>query len=132
MKHIDTYSTIYNVDIAVANKEVTFKDLQKKYKYPDDSELVENDDNPIAYAERLVDKNTGHAVILIKYCRDNDVKGVDKRADFINTIAHEATHAAMYIYSKIGEKVFVDDSNELLSYLIGWISECIYKTWTKK
>jgi len=132
MKHIDVYKTIYNVDLVVANKDVTIKDIQKKYVNPNDSEYTEDDDC-IAYTSApLKDRKTNQPVILIRYCRDSKITNIDKRLDFINTIGHEAIHAAMFIYSKIGEKVFVDDSNELLSYLVGWIAECIYKTWTKK
>lgn len=131
-KYIDTYKTIYGVDLVVASKNVTTKDLQKKYTCSNGEELKEDNDNYTASTTCCQDKYTGRYVILVQYYRDSPVKGVDKKLDFINTCSHEATHVAMDIYSYIGEKVFPEDSNELLANLIGWATECIYKTWTKK
>lgn len=131
MKHIDTYKTIYSVDLVVANKDVTLKDLQKKYSTHDDNPLPELEDC-IACTIYGKNKETGRYTIIVKYNRDSKIKGVNKRLDLVNTAAHEATHVVMAIYDQIGEKVFPQDSNELLSCLIGWATECIYKTWTKK
>ena len=133
MKHIDTYSTIYNIDIVVANKQVTWKELKKKYTYSDGKELIDDEeDNAIASTSYCKDINTGKYTILVKYNKDNDVKGINKRLDLINTVSHEATHVVMAIYSFIGEKVYPADSNELLANTLGWVAECIYNTWTKK
>ena len=131
-KHIDTYSSIYPVDLVVANETVTLKDLQKKYSYDNEEELTEDIIEGLATTSRCKDKNTGKYVILVKYNHNTTVKGDDKRLCFINTVSHEAVHVAMDIYSFIGEKVYPNDENELLAYLIGWITQCIYKTLTKK
>lgn len=129
-KYIDTYSTIYGVDLVVANKNVTLKDLQNKYTYSDDREL--DDIDCIASTSYCKNKNTNRYTILVRYNHDSKVKGIDKRLDFINTCSHEATHVVMAIYHYINEKIFPEDSNELLANLVGWATECIYKTWTKK
>lgn len=131
-KHIDTYSSIYPVDLVVANETVTLKDLQKQYSYDNEEELTEDIIDGLASTSRCRDKNTGKYVILVKYNHNTTVKGDDKRLCFINTISHEAVHVAMDIYSFVGEKVYPNDENELLAYLIGWITQCIYKTLTKK
>lgn len=133
MKHIDTYSTIYNIDIVVANKQVTWKELKKRYTYSDGRELIDDkEDTAIASTSYCKDINTGKYIILVKYNKDSEVKGVNKRLDLINTVSHEATHVVMAIYDFIGEKVYPADSNELLANTIGWVAECIYNTWTKK
>ena len=131
-KYIDIYPTIYRVDLVVANEAVTLKDLQKKYTYVDGTELDENiTADCIASTSTCRDKETGKYIILVKYVADTKVKGIDKKLDLLDTAAHEATHVCMRIYSKIGEDVYKDDSNELLAYLLGWATECIYKTLKK-
>lgn len=126
---IDVYNTIYNVDIVVANKYTTIEQLNKRYK-PLEGDLFEDSDC-IAYTDLGYDRKTNMPVIIVRYVHDNNIVGVDKKTDLINTCAHEAVHVCMRIYSKIGEGVYKDDSNELLAYLTGWVTECIYKTWTK-
>ena len=130
-KHIDTYETPYDVHIVIANEAVTLEDLQKKYKYCNDKELHDDFTQFIATTARCTDKATGRNVVLIKYNHSSRFKDVDKKLDFINTVSHEALHAALDIYAYIGQDVDVNN-NESLAYFIGWISERIYKTWTKK
>ena len=126
---IDVYPTFYDVDIVVANKYTTIKDINKRYKTVEGSDF--EDDNSIAFTDIGYDRKTDKAVIIVKYNHDSKIKGIDKKVDLINTCAHEALHVCMKIYSKIGEKVYQDDSNELFAYLLGWVAECIYKTLTK-
>lgn len=126
---IDVYPTIYNVDIVVANKYTTTKQINKLYMTVDGKDF--EDDDCIAYTDRGYNRKTNKAIVLVRYCRDNNVVGLDKKLELINTCAHEAVHVCMTIYSKIEETVYKDDSNELLAYLLGWVTECIYKTWTK-
>lgn len=126
---IDVYETIYDMDIVVANKYTTVEQLNKVYCDVQHDDLSEID--AVAYTEVGYDRKTDKAVVIVKYVRDSK-HAKDKKVDLINTAAHEALHVCMDIYSKIGEKVFEQDSNELFAYLIGWVTECIYKTWTKK
>ena len=126
---IDVYSTIYNVDLVVANKYTTIKQLNKVYCNIEHNDL--EDDDCVAYTERGYDRKTDKPVIIVRYVRQSKW-AEDQKSDLINTAAHEALHVCMDIYSKIGEKIFEQDSNELFAYLIGWVTECIYKTWTKK
>jgi hypothetical protein len=92
---------------------------------------VFEDSDCIAFTNVGYNIKTNTPVIIVKYVHDSNVVGVDKKIDLINTCAHEALHVCMRIYSKIGEEVFKDDSNELFAYLLGWVTECIYRTWTK-
>ena len=126
---IDVYPTIYNVDLVVANKYTTIEQLNKVYCDVNNEDLT--DDTSIAYTERGYDRKTDKPVIIVRYVRQSKW-AEDQKLDLINTAAHEALHVCMDIYSKIGEKIFEQDSNELFAYLIGWVTECIYKTWTKK
>ena len=131
MKHIDTYKTPFILDLVVANKEVNIKDLQKKYTFSNGEELTEREDD-IAYTAYCKNKITGRYTIIVKYNKDVTIKDINKKIDLVNTVAHEAVHVVMAIYDYVGEKVFPQDSNELMAYLTGWVSECIYTTWTKK
>lgn len=128
---IDTYQTIYNVDIVVANKYTTLKQINTLYESVEHKPF-EDYDSDIAYTAIGYNKKTNKPIILVRYVRDSKVTNTDEKLDLINTCAHEALHVCMNIYTKIGEKVFEQDSNELFAYLIGWVTECIYKTWTKK
>ena len=130
-KHIDIYKTPYDVHIVIANEAVTLEDLRKKYKYCNDNELSDRLTQSAASTARCTDKVTGRDVVLVKYNRPSRFKDADKKSDFINTISHEALHAALSVYAYIGQDVDVNN-DESLAYFVGWISECIYKTWTKK
>jgi len=129
---IDTYETLYGVDIVVANRNTTLKDLQKLYVYSDGAVL---DDYIIeamaasAIVKRIKDNKT---CVLIKDNKDSSTKGVDKKIDRINTIAHEALHAVFYIYENYMDQKLCGCSSEPACYLIGYIAECVYKTLTKK
>lgn len=126
---VDIYETIYDIDIVVANRYTTVEQLNKTYCTINHEDLTDTD--AVAYTECVYDRNTDKACIIVRYVHDSK-HAKDKKLDLINTAAHEALHVCMDIYSKIGEDVYKNDSNELFAYLIGWITECIYKTWTKK
>ena len=126
---IDVYPTVYNVDLVVANRYVTIAQLNKRYKTADGKDF--EDDDYICFTQTGYDRKTNKAVIVVRYVHPYNAVGIDKNADLINTCAHEAAHVCMRIYSKIGEEVYKDDSNELLAYLLGWVTECIYKTLKK-
>jgi hypothetical protein len=130
---IDVYPTIYGVDLVVANRYTTIEQINKSYCTVDHEDLIDTDAaGYTAYTEAfLCDKKTNKPCILVRYMQ-HPKYAKDKKLELINTAAHEALHACMDIYSKIGEDVYKNDSNELFAYLIGWITECIYKTWTKK
>lgn len=131
-KIINVYNTVYDIVLVVANSKVTLKDLQKKYTYADGAELDEAIKDAIATTCSIRDRQTGRYGILVVYNKDSSVKGVNKTLDRINSAAHEAVHVAMRIYSYIEEDIDPVRSNEHLSYLIGWATQCIYDTWTKK
>ena len=128
---IDTYETLYGVDIVVANRQVSLEKLQKLYTYGDGVVLDDFITDALAtttVVKRISDNKT---CILIKDNKDTDVKSVDKKLDYINTIAHESLHAVLDIYDIINQKICTC-TPEPMCYLIGYIAECVYKTLTKK
>jgi hypothetical protein len=128
---IDTYSTIYFVDVAVANKYVTLEELKELYTYADGVELDEAILECQCTTTACIRKSDNKSVVLIKYNHDSIIKGVDNKVDFINTICHEAGHVVLDIYDHMGQKI-CNCSSEPFCYLLGYIAECAYKTLTKK
>jgi hypothetical protein len=128
---IDTYETIYNVDIVVANKYATLEELKELYIFSDKVELDEGILNGDCTASTCYNKSNDKPVVLIKYNHPTKIKGKNKTLDFVNTVCHEAGHAVLDIYDFIGQNVNAD-SSEPFCYLLGYIAECVYKTLTKK
>lgn len=128
---IDTYTTIYYVDIVVANKYTTLEELQELYEFSNEEELTEDIMKSDCSASRCRRKSDGKACILIKHNCSCKIKGVNKHLDLINTVAHEAGHAVLDIYEYIGQDI-CNCSPEPFCYLLGYIAECTYKTLTKK
>ena len=119
------YCDIYDVDIIIANKYVTAEQIKKSYTYYDGVIIKDNTliDNP-AVVCKVRNIKTGRYCILIKFNRDSR----DETKEYlINTISHEALHVALDIYELIQQEVYFS-SPEPLCYLVGWVSECIYKT----
>lgn len=130
---IDTYSNIYPVDLVVANKYVTLEQLQELYDYGDKQKLDNKVTDPecnatTTYVRRKKDEKS---CILVKYNNNNCSKLVDKKVNFISTISHEAGHVALDIYDYIQQNI-CNCSPEPFCYLLGWATECIYKTLAKK
>lgn len=128
---IDTYTTIYFVDIVVANKYTTLDQLKELYTYSDDVELDECIMNNVCTTSTCRRKSDNKDCILIKYNKDSSIKGVDKTLDLINTICHESGHAVLDIYDHMSQSVCTC-SQEPFCYLLGYIGECVYKTLRKK
>jgi len=131
-KHIDTYSTVYGVDVVVANKSVEVKDLQKSYTYSDDKELGDEINDCLASTATCRNRKTGRYVILVKYNSPTSIVGVDKKLDMINSASHEAFHVLMHLLSFANQDIKPNSNVETQAYYIGWLTEIIYNTWTKK
>ena len=102
---IDTYETLYDIDIVVANRQVSLDKLRKLYTYGDGvmlDDFIADGLSTTAVVKRISDNKT---CILIKDNKDTDVKSIDKKLDHINTIAHESLHAVLDIYDIIDQKV---------------------------
>lgn len=129
-KYIDTYKTLYGVDLVVC-KNVTLKDLQSKYTYATDAELEDSIFEPQLCSVQAKNKKTGRYVLLVMYNYDNSLKDIDKKVDFIDGMCHEAGHVTLDLYAFIQEHNIIE-CQEPFCYMLGYVAGCIYKTWTKK
>lgn len=127
---IDTYSSIYPVDLVVANKYTTLEELKELYIYSDGVELDEHIMDYSATTSTIKRKSDNKFCILVKYNRSAGYV-CDAKLEFINTCSHEATHVALDIYEFVGQDV-CNCSSEPFCYLQGWATECIYRTLTRK
>ena len=128
---VDIYPTIYGVDLVVARKSATLEDLKKDYMYYDGVELDDDVSSFTCSACKCKRKSDNRYCVVIKYNHPCSVKGIDKKADLVNTCAHEAGHAALFIYEYVEQNVCFC-SQEPFCYLVGWVAECMYKTLQKK
>lgn len=55
-----------------------------------------------------------------------DINACDDKTELVDTIAHEATHAAVALLDHIGQ-AYDSDNSEALAYLIGWISGWLWE-----
>jgi uncharacterized protein YjaZ len=81
-------------------------------------------------------KNNEATVYVIQQKDGERYKGIiivftEKKYMSVKTIAHEATHAARFIWDHLGE---VFPSEEADAYLVGWVAKCceIVKDYKKK
>ena len=134
MKNIDIYETMYDVNIAVCNRKCTDKDIINNFLTSDGKEITEEylstKPTTSAYTFRAIDKRNKYAKFVVRilntYCKTK----LERDTDLINTIAHEAMHVVLDTFNKMDEVVSVH-VQEPYAYYIGWIFECIYKSYKK-
>lgn len=126
---IDTYETIYNIDVVVANELVTLKKLRELFEYLDGKELKECFAEWDVVTATLTRKSDGAYVVLIKFNRISDgfVSSGDKLLDMIDICSHEATHAALDIYSSASATIDMENQ-ENFAYFVAYIAERAAKT----
>ena len=73
------YNETYEVYLAVANKDVTLKQLQNKYTFSDGVELTDGILNGSSSTATCKDKNTDAIVILVKYNHESYDKTRNRR-----------------------------------------------------
>ena len=127
---IDTYETIYYVDLVVANQYTTLEELKKLYIYSDGVELDEQIMDTTASTSTIRRKSDGKDCILVKFNGYAGIKCIDKKTELHNTIAHEAGHVCIDIYDHMRQNI-CPCSQEPFCYLLGWVTQCIYKTLKK-
>lgn len=133
IKTIDTYTNdIYETHLIVATKDVTLEELKELYTYSDNIELDDDLMGPSASSSTVKSKVDNTYAVLVKfnnfpkYCKT----AKQKAYYIINTAAHEAAHYCLDVFDWIGCKAN-RETTEPFAYLLGWATECIYKTWTK-
>ena len=126
--YIDTYESIYPVLLVVANDAATAKDLNKYFEWGDGCEILDSElsncDGCVVKVVRKSDKSKVLLVKINKYRNTLDAMGI---------AAHEAGHVVLATYSLIEDKICQDDGKqEPFCYYLEWVTQCIYKTMTKK
>lgn len=134
MKNIDIYETMYDVNIAVCNRKCTDKDIINNFLTSDGKEITEEylstKPTTSAYTFIAIDKRNKYATFVVRILNVFGNTKLEKDTDLINTIAHEAMHIVLDTFDKMGEIVSVH-VQEPYAYYIGWICECIYKSYKK-
>lgn len=130
---IDTYESIYPVDLVVANKYVTLEELQDLFTYVDGSELDDAviDSTSNCTVTPVIRKSDDKSCELVKFIGNKCAKSTNKTENYISTISHEAGHVCLDIYEFIQQNI-CNCSPEPFCYLLGWVTKCIYKTLNKK
>lgn len=121
---VDKYNTVYCFDMYVVlnpNKA----ELDKRFEWLCDHSSIYDESNIKLSAYScigVIDKSNGRQCFVVII---NEL-GVDELYD-INTIAHEAFHVTMDLLNTC-RLPYSDDSCEAYAYLLGYLTECIYKT----
>lgn len=119
-----TIYVIKNADIDYLTKRFDY-DCSKPNEFKDSLEdSVTNYKGSTYYG--IIEKSTNRCVILILLNPDDKYKSA-----IMNTIAHESLHAAFRMLD-INSISLDSSTNELFANLVGWITECCYKTYYKK
>ena len=128
---IDKYTQpiFYPTDLYVV-KNFTIEDITSRFVWSDGVEITEED----------LGIHKAQAVALCPlYLKDDKsrtlcsvilVNGIQSGST-INVVSHESMHIAQDIleHSGIG---LTRDTSEVYAYMVGWISDCFYKTVKKK
>lgn len=130
-KRIDIYTTIWDVDIVVANKYVTLEELKETYEYSDSTELNDTIIDGCGTTATVRNKKTKALCCLVKYNRHITRKDYDSLLDIVNTAVHEAVHCCLDIYSQCGVDIHYDNQ-EPVAYEIASITTNILKTLLNK
>ena len=120
---IDKYNTVYGFNLfVILNPDNSV--IDKRFAFRQDESSI-YDGKLSKYAGYTVngayDKSTDEdcEIIVINKLYNDDGD--------INTFAHESFHAAVDILESCDIKLSYD-TNEVFAYLIGYFTECIYKT----
>lgn len=130
---IDTYSTIYDMDVVVANELVGLKKLKDLFEYIDGKELEDSYVEWDVVTSLLKRKSDGAYTVLVKFNKISDsfVSSGDKLLDMLDVCTHEATHAALDIYKSVSAEIDMENQ-ETFAYFVAYIAERIAKTLLNK
>lgn len=129
--NIDIYKTIYDLDLAVCRKNYKIKNIINTYERLNGDPLDEKlFDDSTAFTFACRNKETKVYTIVVAINKTKGKTRQDKNADLTNSISHEAAHVVLETYAKIMDNVSVDHQ-EPFAYYLGWVAECIYRTYNK-
>lgn len=124
---IDKYNTVYGFNLfVILNPDKSVVD--KRFSFRDDSSSIMDDEwaDYTAYTVRGaydLSNNEDCEIIVINK--------LNNTVEDVNTFAHESFHAAVDILEACHIKL-TDDTNEVFAYLIGYFTECVNKTASKR
>lgn len=120
-----TIYIIKNMDVDYLAKRFNYKCATNDDFKQDLIESRDSSEGTTCYY--VVENSTGLYVILILL----NPKFLYKKPEIINLMAHESLHAAFRMLDL--NSISLDSStNELFANLVGWLTECCYKTYYKK
>lgn len=123
---IDKYTqSVYPIQNLYICKNYTQKDIDKYFRYTDNCKLdLDFSADAICYTG-VADKDNKYCILVLL----NDCLFDAKTEYYLERVcAHEAIHAALYMYKYMGQKVSYDNCNEPFAYLNEYIFDCILKT----
>lgn len=92
-------------------------ELNEMFRHKSTGETIRFEEYGLNSKEALVfpvfRRETGDSGVLIVF--------TGKKYMSCKTIAHEAVHAAGYMFQHIGQEI---DSEEAFAYLVGWVADC--------
>jgi len=117
---------VIELDIAIYGKKLWVaisndgKRLNGRFRHAYDKEGVVFDERFLKYqavTAKVEEVESGNLGVLIVF----------RRRDYMTcqSIAHESTHAAGYVYDYINEDIRRTD--EPYAYLVGWIADCCWR-----
>lgn len=124
---IDKYNTVYGFNLfVILNPDKSVVD--KRFSFRADSSSIIDDEwaDYTAYTVRGaydLSNNEDCEIIVINK--------LNNTGEDINTFAHESFHAAVDILEACHIKL-TDDTNEVFAYLIGYFTECVNETASKR
>lgn len=124
---IDKYGTVYGFNLfVIINPDKSVVDKRFSFRADDTSIIDDEWSDYTAYTVRgAYDKEANDDCEIIVINRMNNP------AEDINTFAHESFHAAVDILEACHIKL-TEDTNEVFAYLIGYFTECVNKTASKR
>lgn len=131
---LDTYQTMYDIDLVVCYGDMSTKELQARYRKFNDSELDDDINSSRAWCSALTRKSDDAIILFVKINKDFEngfTSSGDELLDMIDCASHEAAHCALDLFSIIGANS-EDNNTEPFAYLVGYFTERIMKTLLNK
>ena len=124
---IDKYNTVYGFNLfVILNPDKSVVD--KRFSFRNDESSIIDDEWADYTAYTVIgayDKSN------YEDCEIIVINKLNNTGEDVNTFAHESFHAAVDILEACHIKL-TDDTNEVFAYLIGYFTECVNKTASKR
>lgn len=124
---IDEYNTVYGFSLfVIINPDKSV--IDKRFSFRSDESSIIDDEwaDYTAYTVRgAYDKSNNEDCAIIV------INKLNNTGEDVNTFAHESFHAAVDMLEACHIKL-TDDTNEVFAYLIGYFTECVNKTASKR